>query len=428
MSRCSSPALLWNFGIVEDRGNKLKHDMKVTEPIHGKASSRTGWLAAVFGIGLATAMLLILSPQHVNNTTVALALLLVVLLTAMRYGSRPAIAAAVLGMLCFNFFFLPPVGTLTIADPQNWIALGAFLITAITVGQLSARARRRAEEAEAKQREIERLYRELQEAFERASEAEALRRSEQLKTALLDAVTHDLRTPLTAIKVSATSLLDESSAGADPEGQREMLEVINEEADRLNRFIEAMVELARIETGALELRHQWSAAEEIISSALQRASNQLRDHRVVVAPDPNLPGLRADARALAEVVYTLLDNAVKYSPPGSAIRVTARHTSDDAIEFAVEDKGRGIPPELRERVFDKFYRATEAGMMRSSSGPGMGGLGMGLAIARGIVEAHNGRIWIETGAGGKGARVVFAVPTGDEEQVEDERTATHSGS
>jgi len=128
-------------------------------------------------------------------------------------------------MLCFNFFFLPPVGALTIADPQNWTALGAFLITAITVGQLSARARRRAEEAEAKQREIERLYRELQEAFERASAAEALRRGEQLKTALLDAVTHDLRTPLTAIKVSATSLLDESSAGTDPEGRREMLEV-----------------------------------------------------------------------------------------------------------------------------------------------------------------------------------------------------------
>ena len=386
-----------------------------------------GWLAAVFGVGLATAVLFSLSSWHINHTTVALVLLLVVLLVAMRYGSRPAIAAAVLGMLCFNFFFLPPVGTLTIVDPQNWIALGVFLITAITVGQLSARARRRAEEAETKQREIERLYRELQDAFERASEAEALRRSEQLKSALLDAVTHDLRTPLTAIKVSATTLLDEASAAADPEGRREMLEVINEEADRLNRFIEAMVELARIEAGALELRRQWSAAEEIISTALQRASRRLQGHRMVIESTPDLPGLRADARALAEVVYTLLDNAAKYSPPGSEIRVTARYTGDGAIEFAVEDEGWGIAPELRERVFDKFYRATEAAKMRSSSKAGMSGLGMGLAIARGLVEAHNGRIWIEAGASGKGARVAFAVPTGDEEQVEDERTATNSG-
>ncbi|MDX2032952.1 MAG: DUF4118 domain-containing protein [Blastocatellia bacterium] len=393
--------------------------MKATDTIDQTTSSRAGWLAAPLGIGLATAILSALAPQHINNTTVALALLLVVLRIAMRYGSRPAIAAAVLGMLGFNFFFLPPFRTLTIADPENWVALGAFLLTAITVGQLSARARQRADEAEAKQREIERLYRELQEAFERASEAEALRRSEQLKSALLDAVTHDLRTPLTAIKVSATSLLDESSADADPEGRREMLEIINEETDRLNGFIESMVELARIEAGALQLRRRWSAADEIIDSALQRAGGALRGQRVTVAVDPALPGLRADARALAEVLYTLLDNAAKYSPAGSEIRVTARSADGEGmIEFAVEDQGPGIPVELRERVFDKFYRATEAGKMKPA--PKAGGLGMGLAIARGIVEAHGGRIRIEAGPDGKGGRVAFVVPTGDDERAETE--------
>ena len=131
--------------------------MKATDTIDGTDSTRAGWLAALLGIGLTTVILSALSSQHINNTTVALALLLVVLLTAMRYGSRPAIAAAMLGMLSFNFFFLPPFRTLSITDPQNWVALGSFLITAITVGQLSARARQRAEEAEAKQREIERL-------------------------------------------------------------------------------------------------------------------------------------------------------------------------------------------------------------------------------------------------------------------------------
>jgi two-component system sensor histidine kinase KdpD len=176
-------------------------------------------------------------------------------------------------MLCFNFLFLPPVGTLTIADPDNWIALAAFLITAITAGQLSASARRRAEEAESGRREIERLYNELRDAFERASHAEALRQSERLKSALLDAVTHDLRTPLTSIKVSVTTLLEEGREDGEPvalsgQERREMLNVIDEECDRLNRFIEGLVELARIEAGELRLRRRWGNIEEIIAAAL----------------------------------------------------------------------------------------------------------------------------------------------------------------
>src|SRR5262249_14281567 len=146
-----------------------------------------------------------------------------------------AYLASILGMLSFNYFFLPPIYTLTIADPQNWIALAAFLVTAVTAGKLSALVKRRAEESEAKRLEIERLFNELQAAFERASQAEALRRSEQLKSALLDAVTHDLRTPLTSIKASVTTLLKERRTGPgggllvklDEEGRQEMLEVID---------------------------------------------------------------------------------------------------------------------------------------------------------------------------------------------------------
>src|ERR1044071_1901974 len=166
----------------------------------------SGYLVAAFAV---MALTFALRPLRgtINQTTVALALLLIVLFVATLWGARPAIAASLLGMLCFNFFFLPPVGTLTIADPDNWIALAAFLATAITAGQLSARVQRRADEAEAGRREIERLYNELRDAFERASHAEALRQSERLKSALLDAVTHDLRTPLTSIKASITTLL-----------------------------------------------------------------------------------------------------------------------------------------------------------------------------------------------------------------------------
>ena len=157
---------------------------------------------------MATATLRALG-SHVNPTTVALAFLLIILFVATAWGLKPAVLASLLGAACFNFFFLPPFGTFNIAAPDNWIALAAFLITAITAGQLSAHAKRRAEEAEGGKREIERLYEELREAFKLASHAEALRQSEKLKSALLDAVTHDLRTPLASIKASITTLLDE---------------------------------------------------------------------------------------------------------------------------------------------------------------------------------------------------------------------------
>src|SRR3990172_13294888 len=168
-----------------------------------------GYLISLFSIAAMSVGLKLLG-AHINATTVALALLLDVLFIATRWGSVPALVASVLAMLCFNFFFLPPFGTFTISAPDNWIALAAFLITAITAGQLSAHAKRRAEEAESGRREIERLYAELRGAFERASHAEALKQSEKLKSALLDAVTHDLRTPLASIKASITTLLDEA--------------------------------------------------------------------------------------------------------------------------------------------------------------------------------------------------------------------------
>src|SRR5689334_18180547 len=200
---------------------------------------KPGYIVSLLGICLVTAVFR-LTGEHINPTTVALGFLLLVLVVATRWGAAPAIFAAILSVLFLNFFFLPPVGTLTIADPDNWIALGAFLFTAIIAGQLSANAKRRAEEAETGWHENERLYKELQEAFERASYVEALRQSEKLKAALLDAVTHNFRTPLTSIKASVTILLEDlqsqisASSSLDQEGRQEMLEVINEEADRLN--------------------------------------------------------------------------------------------------------------------------------------------------------------------------------------------------
>jgi K+-sensing histidine kinase KdpD len=384
--------------------------------IKGYEKRRYGYLVAVVGISIVTIVLKLFG-EHINSTTIALGLLLVVLFVATLWGARPAVLASLLGVVSFNFFYLPPVGRLTVEEPDNWIALFAFLITAVTAGQLSAHAKRRAEEADEGRREIERLYTELQEAFERASQAKALAQSERLKSALLDAVTHDLRTPLTSIKASVTTLLDDPLAGTngqeavtlDPEGRREMLEVIDEEADRLNRFVEGLMELARIEAGEMNLRRRWGSVEEIIMMALERAAPLTRDHRIRVALDEGLPTVRVDDRAVTEVIYTLVDNAAKYSPNGTGISVMAKSTDSQMVQLIVEDEGHGIPPELRERVFDKFFRAMRDGDTGTRQPSGSG---MGLAIAKGIVEAHGGRIWIEDNPAGRGSHFVVMLPIG----------------
>jgi two-component system sensor histidine kinase KdpD len=379
----------------------------------------TGYVAAVLGTGAVTAALKLLG-EHINSTTVALALLLVVLFIATGWGSRPAVLSALLGVVCFNFFYLPPVGRFMIDDPGNWIALSAFLVTAVTAGQLSARAKRRAEQANASRREIERLYTELQGAFEQASHAEALKQSERLKSALLDAVTHDLRTPLTSIKASVTTLLadwDSQTVHQEPEklgreGQRELLEVIDEETDRLNRFIEGLVEMARIEAGEMHLRRRWGSIEEILTTALERAAPLTKDHSIVLSLDDGLPAVRVDNRSVAEVVFTLVDNAAKYSASGTEIKLSASTLDEQTVQLSVEDEGPGIPAELRERVFDKFFRAMRDG---DSSSHQPSGTGMGLAIAKGIVEAHGGRIRIDDTINNRGSRVVVTLPIGDED-------------
>jgi two-component system sensor histidine kinase KdpD len=260
-----------------------------------------------------------------------------------------------------------------------------------------------------RRQEIERLYQELRDAFEQASHTEALRQSEKLKSALLDAVTHDLRTPLTSIKAAATTLKeDRRETFLDDEGREEFLDVINEETDRLNKFIEGMVGLAKIEAHALESRKSWGVVDDIINNALLRAQTRLGSRYILVDIERDLPGLFADVGSLSEVIYTLLDNAAKYSPDNSRIRISVRTAEDEMIEMAVEDEGRGIAPEMRERVFDKFYRAEDAAHITDS------GLGLGLAIARGLIESQDGRIWIEDGTDGFKTRFIFQVPIGDE--------------
>lgn len=352
--------------------------------------------------------------DNVNSTTVALIFLLIVLFTATFLGRNPAILASIIAALFFDYFFLHPFETLSISDWENFVAWAVFTTTAITAGELSAYAKRRAEEAERQKDEIKNLYDELQIAFEKSSEAEALRRSEKLKTALLDAVTHDLKTPLTSIKASVTTLLDSEGGHRtielDSESRQDFLEIIDEETDRLNQFIEGMVELARIESSEFDMRKNWIAVADTINNALERAENILENRRILLKLERDLPLVKAEEKALAEVIFTLIDNAANYSPTDSEIEISARRAQNEMIEIAVKDEGRGIPIEWREKVFDKFFRVEN----KVADLPKSKGTGLGLAIAKGIVEAHGGKIRIEENENSTGAKFIFTVPIGDE--------------
>jgi K+-sensing histidine kinase KdpD len=360
-------------------------------------------------------LVLLLAPLQglVNTTTIGFALLLGVLFTAIHMGSRPALAASVVAMLGYNFFFLPPILTLTITDPQNWVALAAFSVTALVTGQLSAKAKERTLEALAAKEQIERLYTELQAAFEIASQAEAIKRSELMKSALLDAVTHDLMTPLTSIRAAASTLRKAERTGQtlDPELNRELIELVDEESFHLDRILSGFMELARIEAGDLLLQTTWGSLNDVAQAAIKRAHTLLVKHHVDVDIPETLPLMHIDVRALAEVIFTLLDNARKYSPDSSAISITARRVEGD-IEVSVSDQGSGIRTEDLARIFEKFYRGKGASNSRTNS---PGGLGIGLSIAKAVVEAHSGSIWVAESSPSKGTTMTFRIPIKENE-------------
>ncbi len=354
----------------------------------------------------------------ITDVAAAPVLLLAVLIIARNWGTGPGLLASAFAAGGLSYYFLSPTGLARFEDPNDWAAVVTFTGTAIIVGELSARAERRHLEAQEGRREIERLYRELQVAFDRASEAEAARRNEQLKAALLDALTHNLRTPLTAIKASVTALMGASAwseRALSAEGRRELLQVIDEESDRLNRFIEGLSAADRSDpserSGASAVRLQ-----DIVKAGLARAETVTRYHRVHVEIDETLPALSVDAAAIAEVIYILLDNASKYAPTGTEIHVTARRGDDGQARIIITDEGPGIAPELRERVFEKFFRVPgrEAADPRRAAG-----IGLGLSIARRLVEAQAGRVWMETPQSGRGTAVVLVLPLGVETQEQE---------
>jgi len=224
--------------------------------------------------------------------------------------------------------------------------------------------------------------------------------SERLRNSLLSALSHDLRTPLAALVGLAESL---TLTGPPLSGsQRESAQAIAEEARRMNALVNNLLDMARIQSGDVKLRREWQPFEEVVGSALKAAQLPLLRHRIETDLDPALPLVEFDATLIERVLYNLLENAGKYTPDGTRVRLSAAVSGADLL-VAVTDNGPGLPKGQEQSIFDKFTRGT-----RESATPGVG---LGLAISRAIVEAHHGRIWAENASGG-GARFCFTLPLG----------------
>lgn len=440
----------------------------------------------------------------VNVTTVALMMLLLVLGAATTWGLTEAIFTSVISVLEFNFCFLPPIGTFTIADPENWVALFAFLVTAVTVSQLSAQAKRRTEEAVAGRNEIGSLYElsramlmdeardamrvsvaktaqilhlshiafydvagnqtygsiqdsgisqadlvrvaetgeaigdgdstvvpvrlgahlvgslalqgarlsphtrdsiasllainyERVRALDRAAAAEVARRNEEFKSSLLDGLAHDLKTPLTAIRTCVTRLT--TIPPRTEEVRQELLAIIDQASAQLQQSITEAIELARIESQELRLHREATKLAELVRSAVEETRGEnLARYRIEIPPEL---ALDIDAGLIRRALMQLLENAYKYSPPETPIQIEGRIEDRSAI-LSVMDRGPGIGPDEIERIFEKFYRGRR-NRARTE------GTGMGLAIAKGIIEAHGGKIRAQNRQGG-GTAIVITLP------------------
>jgi two-component system sensor histidine kinase KdpD len=455
---------------------------------------------------------------HVNQTTVALSFLLAILAVSAVWGMAASVFMSVLVMLSFNYFFLPPVGTFTVTDPQNWVALFAFLVTSITGSQLSARIRKEADEAHQRRREVERLYRfsrqllgegnviqlmnaipdyivecfeagaaelflpqkdkfyrsgfgaahldeekmrtaflrdevtvdsehgeyfipvrlgvrpigslgisgaqlsrqsleavgtlvaiaiERARAVEQLAQTEAERQGERLKSALLDSITHDFRTPLTSMKAAVSSLL--ISSDPDSAQSRELLTIIDEECDRLNHLVEEAGEMAKLEAGEITLDLAPTPVEEIIKAALAHCKSILAGRQVDLRVSDNLPTVRADLERAKEALVQLIDNANLYSAKEQPITISAELTGA-AVTISVSDRGPGIDDFEQTMIFEKFYRGKDQRYL-------VRGTGMGLPIAKAIIAAQQGSMNV-TSQLGHGSVFSFTLPV-------DGRSRTH---
>ncbi len=428
-----------------------------------RAELLVGLLVSAGAVALVSALIDVLRP-YVPDLSLGVLYVVAVLPVAVFWGLGLAVVVSIASMLAFNWFFLPPTHTFQLRDGANWAALAVYLVTAVVVSALAARVRRRAEDAERREREAAALATmagdllrgvELADELDRiaalaagvlglpvarievggvgpgedetavplgdvatllvpggyrldakttsrflpalasllaveieqaqleadALEAETLRRSDALKTAMLRAVSHDLRSPLTAILASAGALAN-AELNLDPADHATLVAAIHEEAMRLNRVVGNLLDISRLEAGVMEAHPELWTIDELVGQALDAVSADAS--RILVELDADTPPVRVDAPQIERVLANLIENALKFSPPGSQVLVRIERGATE-LRVHVVDHGPGVAATDRELVFQPFRR----------KGSSTGGTGLGLAIARGFAEANGGRLWTQ---------------------------------
>jgi K+-sensing histidine kinase KdpD len=361
------------------------------------------WAAAVLGPALLTLALIGLGHQQ-QRDYVFLYLGLVAVLGVFA-GLWPTLLSAALSFLCVDFFFVPPFGTLTIADQQDIVNLLAFLATAGLVGMLGSRRRRALFRAEALAQQLAAVNAELvrlnkEQAQASQSELRLARSEQQIRTLqeadrlrqeLLANVSHELRTPLGTI-------LTESTAGV---ADRRMATIASE-ARRLKALVDDMLDMATIEGGALRLELEPARLGDAIAGAVERLQRNSPKRKVAWDATAADVEVLADWPRLGQVLDNLLANADRYSPAVAPITIGVAKGGPGLVAVSVSDRGPGVPPELRDRLFQRFVRGEDEA--------GAPGTGLGLAIVKGLVEAHAGTVVLEDQAGGSGATFRFTLP------------------
>ncbi|MGH9339487.1 MAG: DUF4118 domain-containing protein [Acidobacteriota bacterium] len=343
-------------------------------------------------MGLSTAGATGLSLIGLTETNVAMVFVLGVAVSAARYGRIAGIVASVTGVALFDFFFTLPHYSLAVEDTEYVVTFLVMLVISIIIGDLTARIRQQAVRQMALADERDRLSREAREVSIQVE-------LERTRSALLSCVSHDLRTPLTGIAGASSTLLDEDQNHGE-ETKKQLLTTIYEESERLVRLVNNLLSMAQIESGNLTVRKEWQPVEEVIGSALRRLGSELSLHPVRIGIPTNLPLVPFDGVLIEQVLINLLGNAANYTSPGTLIEVKAE-IREQYVLFEVADAGSGVPDNLRHLIFEKFFRA-EKQTARSHAG-------LGLAISKAIIEAHNGRVWVQNRPAG-GARFCFLIP------------------
>jgi len=301
--------------------------------------------------------------------------------------------AAILCMGAFDVVFVPPVGRFTVDDPQYLVSFAIMLAVALVISGLTAAVRRRAREQAALEVEAE---------------------NERIRSVLLASISHDLRTPLAVMAGASSTLAERGEAISAPERQA-LAEDIFRQARDMSDHVSKVLQMTRLESGAIRVERDWVSIDELVGAALRSLAERLAGHRVVVELAPDLPLLFVSAQLIEQALVNLVDNAATHTPPGTVVRLRARLDAATVV-VSVEDSGTGLGRDDAERVFAKFQHGVRSAADGATAGSAHGdehrdGLGLGLSICRAIVRLHGGDAWAERLPEG-GSAFRFSLPLG----------------